>query len=595
MYTFVELAVEDLQVSTTNPRFVQIVMNENFAIAKLIDLEINKMTKLVKSVVDKGLLPLTFYCFKENGGVVLADGNRRLTVLKILQNPKLIPENTKNKELIDICKSVGAIDLPHKIPCVIYDEWSDELFDILNSLHVTDESKSDWTPLAQYRMSSRHGGNKHSWMKTLLCYFSDNEVDLMTNRKADVFRRMFDAIKSNKIQILENGEIDIINAREKLKSFCKLIKNGTVNTRSEIGEFQNRVKQIFINDITPLHEKYSIIIRKDYLYESQGFSLNKLGLEIRNEGGKIVNYTEDIILYHFKNPYGEETKEFISLIGQWELIVEYEGFKKNLKFDVIEKKETKIVLNGTKISVTKGDSAYLRNYIVTATNAFNEDVKSKVKIKAVKGQNIKIENDTLSGDLEENTYIIQYYYKDNYGECSKILYVQVTHEKDFYPLKGEVSKTNLLSWGNIPVTISYDNTVSALINEINKLDFAEFPNIISCSCRAIIELSYDMLLAHGKINPNNGKIEFINKIELIVQAIKSNLSNIVNGAPKIFNSFHDEQNFLNSFNEGKLKSINWKLNSAAHKSGKNVNLSELEECIKKDIARIVVLINQILK
>lgn len=595
MYTYIEMPVEDLQVSTTNPRFVQIVIDENSAIAKLIDLEISKMVKLIKSVIDKGLLPLTFYCFKENSKVILADGNRRLTVLKILRNPKLIPNNPKNRELIEICENAGHIDLPNKIPCVIYDEWSDELFDILSSLHVTDESKSDWTPLAQYRMSSRHGGNKHSWMKTLLHYFNDSEVDLMTNRKADIFRRMFDAIKSNKIKILDNGEIDIVNAGEKLISFCKLIKNGEINTRSSIEEFQNRVKDIFISEITSPQEKYTINLRNEYLYESQEFNLEKLGLEIRNENGKIVNYTENEILYYFKNPYGEEVNKFISIVGQWEIFIEYEGLKKNLRFFVLEKKETKIILNGTKISVTKGDSVYLRNYIISATNAFNEDVKSKVKIRPVKGQTIKIENDTLSGDLEENTYIIQYYYKDNYGECSKVLYVQVTHEKDFYPLKGVVSKTNLLAWGNIPVAITYDNTVAALINEINELDFAKFPNVISCSCRAIIELSYDMLLAQSKINPNNGKIEFINKIELIIQVLKSNLTNIVNSAPKIFNSFHDEQNFLNSFDDGKLKSINWKLNSAAHKSGKNVNLSELEECIKKDIARLVVLINQLLK
>ena len=137
--------------------------------------------------------------------------------------------------------------------------------------------------------------------------------------------------------------------------------------------------------------------------------------------------------------------------------------------------------------------------------------------------------------------------------------------------------------------------MASLINEINKLNFTDFPNIISCSCRAILELSYDTLLAHGKILPQNKKVEFIDRLDSIIKVLYDNLSHIVNGDPKTFNSFHDEQNFLYTFDEAKFKSINGKLNSAAHKSSKNVNLIELEECIRKDISRLVALINQLLK
>lgn len=594
-YTLVEMPIEDLQVSKTNPRFIQIVMDEKFAIAELINLEIKKMIKLTKSVIETGLLPITFYCFKENGEVVLADGNRRLTVLKILQNPKLIPDNSKTKELIELCENAGSIALPEKLPCVIYEEWSDELFNILNSLHVTDESKSDWTPLAQYRMSSRHGGNKHSWMKTLLFYYDDKDVDNMTNRKADVFRRMFDAIKSNKINILATGEIDTKDAKTKLDSFCKLIKTNIVDTRTAHEEFKDKVKQIFQDSILPIPEKYIISLKNGFLYESQGFDLDRLGLVICSDNGKEIRYDKDAVTYSFKNPQGIAVKDFSSTIGQWEICLTYDGFLKNLQFTVLEKRETNIILNATRISVKVGNSVYLRNYIISATNAFNEDVKSKVKIKAAPGQSLIIENDTLSGDSAENTYIIQYQYKDKNGECSKTLYVQVTSEEDFSPLKGETAKTNLLSWGSVPVIINYDNTVASLINEINKLNFTDFPNIISCSCRAILELSYDTLLAHGLIEPQNKKIEFIDRLTLMIGTLSNNLTKIVNGDPKTFNSFHDEQNFLNTFDEAKLKSINGKLNSAAHKSSKNVNLTELEECIRKDISRLVALINQLLK
>lgn len=598
-YTVIEMPVKDLQVSKTNPRFIQIVMDEKFAIAELINLEIKKMIKLTKSVIETGLLPITFYCFKENGEIILADGNRRLTVLKILQNPKLIPNNSKTKELIELCESASSIVLPSKIPCVIYEEWSDELFNILNSLHVTDESKSDWTPLAQYRMSFRHGGNKHSWMKTLLFYYDDKEVDAMTNRKADVYRRMFDAIKSNKIGISEKGEIETTDAKTKLDSFCKLIRNNVVDTRTSLEDFRFKVKEIFQDAILPIPEKYNISIKNSLLYELQEFSLEKVGLSISTDDGKPIRYNREAVNYTFKTPSGNVVKEFKSIVGQWELCLEYDGFIKNLKFNVLEKRETNIVLSATRISVKAGNSAYLRSYIIAATNAFNEDVKSKVKIKSAPGQSINIENDTLSGDSAENTYIIQYQYKDKYGECSKTLYVQVTHEEDFSPLKGETTKTNLLSWGSESITINYDNTVASLINEINNLNFIDFPNIISCACRSIIELSYDIMIERGKIDNNllPGKVEFIDRLKIIIEVLsnKQNLTRIQQGNPRTFSSYKDEQNFLATFDERKFKAINGLLNSAAHKAGKHINLNNLEECIRKDISRLVALINQLFK
>lgn len=598
-YTVVEMPVKDLQVSKTNPRFIQIVMDEKFAIAELINLEIKKMIKLTKSIIETGLLPITFYCFKENGEIVLADGNRRLTVLKILQNPKLIPDNSKTRELIELCENANSIELPSQIPCVIYEEWSDELFNILNSLHVTDESKSDWTPLAQYRMSSRYGGNKHSWMKSLLFYYDDKEVDIMTTRKADVYRRMFDAIKSNKIDITDKGEILIADAKIKLDSFCKLIKNNIVDTRTAHDEFKNKVKEIFQDAILPIPEKYNISLKNGFLYESQEFNLEKIGLVICSDNGKAIRYDKEAVQYSFKDPSGNAVNEFSSIVGQWELFLEYDGYLKNLKFSVLEKQETNITLSATRITVKVGNSVYLRNYIVSATNAFNEDVKSKVKIKAAPGQSIKLENDTLSGDSAENTYVIQYQYKDKFGECSKTLYVQVTHEEDFSPLKGVITKSNLLSWGSVPITINYDNTVASLINEINNLNFIDYPNIISCACRSIIELSFDVMFEQGKINDAQfrGKIEFIDRLKLIIDVLsdKQNLTNIQKGDPKTFSSYKDEQNFLATFDERKLKAVNGLLNSADHKAGKHINLNSLEECIRKDISRLVALINQLLK
>lgn len=597
-FKILEINVTDLQVSKTNPRFIQTVIDEQSAIAELINLEPRKMVSLAKSIIEKGVLPLIFYCFRENNEVVLADGNRRLTVIKILQNPNLIPDSVKTKELIELCENVEDIILPTTIPCVVYDEWSDELFDILDSLHVMDESKSDWTPLAQYRMSSRHGGKKHSWMKTLLFYFDNEKVDAMTNKKADVFRRMFDALSFNQIKISDTGEINANDAKKKLESFYEsFIKSDKVNTRTSKEEFREKVKQIFIDEESPVPPKYTFELKNNAtLYEEQEFDIDKLGLKIYDDKGKIIKYDKSSLIFNFVNPFRQKSDRFdSSILGQWQINVLFNECSAVLPFNVIAKVEPKIELESTKVTVKVGNSAFLRKFIRSANNAFNEDVTSKVKIKAAIGQTIKIENDILSGDVSEGVYVIQYQFKDIYGECAKTLYVEVTSNEDFSPLIGKTQKTKLLSWGEKSVAISYHNTVSSLINEINDLDFEHFPNVISCSCRAILELSYDALISKGKILPDGKKVEFIDRLKAIVEVLKENIKDISLGDPITFGSYHDELNFLNGFDEAKFKALNGKLNSAAHKSGRGINLNEIEECIRKDISRLVALINQFLK
>ena len=286
--------------------------------------------------------------------------------------------------------------------------------------------------------------------------------------------------------------------------------------------------------------------------------------------------------------------DFSSIKGEWVSHLIYDGVSKDLSFEVVAKKEIAITLILTKATLKLGNSINLRNYIGLATNSFNEDIRSKVKIKPIKSPLAKVEKDIFSGDNAEGIYIIQYQYKDKEGECSKTLFVEVSAEEDWSPLKGVLTPKPLLSWGKDSIVIKYDNTVAALVNEINKFSFSEYPNVIACSCRAILELSYDSLLVNGKIKPHQGKVEFIDRLKSIIEVLFENLQDIVHGDPQTFNSYHDEKNFLSTFNDSKLKAINGRLNSSAHKSGKNVYLTELSECIRTDISRLISLINQLL-
>jgi len=597
-FTIVEKRIDELEVSTSNPRFVQIVMDESTAINQLINLDLKKMIKLVKSVIEKGVLPLPFYAFKEKDQLILADGNRRLTVIKILRNPSIIPRGERMQELIKLCEdNKDKVSLPERMPCVIYERWTDDLFDILNSLHVTDESKSDWTPLAQYRLSSRHGGNKYLWMKTLLFHYNDsNKVDEMTNKKADVFSRMFAAMNAKKIKILETGEIQLEGAKECLDKFAHRIKNNYLNTRSSQEEFQNAVQEIFLDRILLRTPKYFFSISNTKIYRSQVFSLQLIGFCIKDETGKSIRYNYDDVEIQFFNMIGEGYAQLnTTQVGKWKINIKYNGCEQAYDIEVIDKKELCIVLTNSKVTVTVGNSVNLRTYIKTATDAFGQDITNKIKIKSVKNQNLKINNDVFSGDMPAGRYLVQYFYKDMDGECSKTLIVEVCAAEDsyFFPLLGINSDTKLLSWGTKPVAISFNNTVAALINEINKLDFNEYPNLISCALRSMFELSYDTLIAHAKISQNTQVKHFKDKLKIIIDALSqvSVLTYICN-ADKITFSFDSERNFLNTFTDEKLNAINGRLNNATHKAGQGVNFNEIKENMKKDFSRLLALINQ---
>ena len=159
------IKLDDLKVSTTNPRFVNTVIDEVQAIFLLINQDMDKMKNLFISISKEGFLPIPFYVFINKNETIVMDGNRRLSALKLIKNPDLLPDNDKYIELKNIVKNI-KIDIPLQLPCIVFRENNDQLWDTLLKLHISDESKLIWSPLAQYTMSKRLGGNKYKYMLT---------------------------------------------------------------------------------------------------------------------------------------------------------------------------------------------------------------------------------------------------------------------------------------------------------------------------------------------------------------------------------------------------------------------------------------------
>jgi len=118
-----------LNINIENPRF-EMVGSQRDAIKLMIEDQKEKLTRLAEDIIDEGLNPgdaifITKHEKNKNEFNVL-EGNRRVTVLKLLENPNLIPESKKS--LLNKFKKLSENYLKspiEKIPCVIFDTESD--------------------------------------------------------------------------------------------------------------------------------------------------------------------------------------------------------------------------------------------------------------------------------------------------------------------------------------------------------------------------------------------------------------------------------------------------------------------------------------
>ncbi|MEK4382426.1 ParB N-terminal domain-containing protein [Aeribacillus sp. FSL K6-2848] len=87
------IKINDLLVNSENPRF-ESVNSQTEAIKRLVLEQNDKLYRLAKSIVEKGLnpseLPIVIEDFQQDGMYRVLEGNRRITAIKILNNPDLI-------------------------------------------------------------------------------------------------------------------------------------------------------------------------------------------------------------------------------------------------------------------------------------------------------------------------------------------------------------------------------------------------------------------------------------------------------------------------------------------------------------------------
>ncbi|TOJ74887.1 hypothetical protein, partial [Vibrio parahaemolyticus] len=104
----------------------------------------------------------------------VAEGNRRLTTLKLLHNPDIIPENATTKKIKSLMSTNP--DLPTKVDCVIYEFGDDDYEHWVSLLHSGQNNgrgRVEWSAQEKQTYDARHGNG--SFQHQLLAFIKLEE------------------------------------------------------------------------------------------------------------------------------------------------------------------------------------------------------------------------------------------------------------------------------------------------------------------------------------------------------------------------------------------------------------------------------------
>lgn len=229
------LQINNLLLDLDNPRFPRIVESQREAINLMLEIQSDKIEALAKDISEFGLDPSErLIVFKseaseETKAYTVAEGNRRLTALKLLQEPEL-SDNEKFKSRIKKIIQTN-LQLPKEVDCVVF-ESPEEFEHWINLKHSGQNDgvgRVRWDTKEQERYQSKNGNSS----------FGSQFLKFLDNEKS------FEEPISSKFSII------------KLTNITRLL--GDPDVREALGLvvidaklFCNQAKERFVSEISKL-------------------------------------------------------------------------------------------------------------------------------------------------------------------------------------------------------------------------------------------------------------------------------------------------------------------------------------------------------
>jgi hypothetical protein len=176
-----DIELDKLLVNPENYRFDP-VTDQQEAILTMLRSQNTKIIRLARNIAERGLNPTKRLLVKEtNGKYVVLEGNRRITVLKLMTNPDEVPGDYLFKSVFEDLHSKYKDSLPRTIECVVYPEDQQEVADGWVLLEHTGENQGmgtvPWDSAQKQRFEARHKQQELSRALQVIEFLETNGID----------------------------------------------------------------------------------------------------------------------------------------------------------------------------------------------------------------------------------------------------------------------------------------------------------------------------------------------------------------------------------------------------------------------------------
>lgn len=242
----VKLPINQICVNPENPRHDEVIMDlgEIFIMQQLVKTrkDSQAMYKLICDIFENNWFPqsiVTVTYDKDKEKYVAWDGNRRLTALKILQNPNILESlnnftYTQRNKIYDMNKQIKDKTF-YEVSCYVAASF-EECADYIRTIHTTDTGALPWSDVAIKRFENKLGiKNMFSQLKeycnkpfeNISDNFSVNKFEKIANSKVG---KEYLKIDNTDNILTHTSSIDELE--EKLSKIIKDINEGTLKNEN---------------------------------------------------------------------------------------------------------------------------------------------------------------------------------------------------------------------------------------------------------------------------------------------------------------------------------------------------------------------------
>lgn len=228
-YDFKEISFEDLKLDDRNPRIPKSIRDSNPTEEQLIEYMLldASLIELMLAIGENGYFPgeqlLVVKDEKEKGKFRVIEGNRRLTAVKLLNNPELAKvQKSKIKRVIE-----ETSERPKLIPCLEF-ETEEEIHKYLGFRHITGIKEWGLLEKARYLYSL-----KETIFNEKSLNQASREIAKMIGSRMDYVRRLL--VGFQVFQIIEDNGFYKINGLSDTSFYFNYIVDSL--SRSNIRKF----------------------------------------------------------------------------------------------------------------------------------------------------------------------------------------------------------------------------------------------------------------------------------------------------------------------------------------------------------------------